>query len=228
MSPPCIHYNKGSGPFAGKPCVVVDGHLGGSCARCHYNSSGTRYSFHAVDLTAVDEGDCGESGGRAKRMASEPLGGKPSAPALCRKGKNALKKGKFPLPSPPLIDRSILTTDEEPVPASPASSRATTRTTRTTTRGRSAFSPSPNTPPNHRSCSPTMSGALPAPATLPAHSRLALPAAPTRAAAPMEPELARQLVLVRALPAAARPAHRQRLEWALLAHDIMEGEEMEE
>ncbi|OBT50310.1 hypothetical protein VE04_09204, partial [Pseudogymnoascus sp. 24MN13] len=93
MSPPCIHCNKGSGPFAGKPCVVVDGHLGGGCAGCHYNSSGTRCSFRAVDLTAVDEGDCGESGGRAKRMAHEPLGGKPSAPALRRKGKNALKKG---------------------------------------------------------------------------------------------------------------------------------------
>ncbi|OBT40133.1 hypothetical protein VE00_09949 [Pseudogymnoascus sp. WSF 3629] len=184
----CDHCGKGSGPFGGLPCVVVDDHLGGSCASCHYNSSGRRCSFQAVDLTADDGGD-GGGGGRVKRMASEPLGGKPAAPALCRKGKKPLKKAASPTPSP--------------------------ASTCTTTRGRSAFSPGPDTPPHHHSRSPTMSRALP---PSPGCSRLALPAAPTlshvarapsRAATPpMEPELARQLVLVRALPAVARPAHR--------------------
>jgi hypothetical protein len=39
----CKHCAGGHGPF--NECVVLPGRLGGSCANCHYNSSGARCSF---------------------------------------------------------------------------------------------------------------------------------------------------------------------------------------
>jgi hypothetical protein len=36
----CSSCSEGYGPFT--VCVVVPGHMSGSCANCHYNSSGTR------------------------------------------------------------------------------------------------------------------------------------------------------------------------------------------
>ncbi|KFZ18019.1 hypothetical protein V501_01406 [Pseudogymnoascus sp. VKM F-4519 (FW-2642)] len=49
---PCTRCSKGHGPFLGQACVVVDGHLGGSCAGCHYSSLGSRCSlWEAVSLT---------------------------------------------------------------------------------------------------------------------------------------------------------------------------------
>lgn len=42
---PCAHCQQGGGPFL--DCVVVPGALNGSCAGCHYNSSGSRCSLRS-------------------------------------------------------------------------------------------------------------------------------------------------------------------------------------
>jgi hypothetical protein len=39
----CAHCTRGLGPFL--LCVLVVDHLGRSCANCHYNNKGTRYSL---------------------------------------------------------------------------------------------------------------------------------------------------------------------------------------
>jgi hypothetical protein len=45
---PCINCGNGNGPFLGRACIVVDDHLIGSCAGCHYNSGGHRCSFRKM------------------------------------------------------------------------------------------------------------------------------------------------------------------------------------
>src|SRR3954454_19341867 len=47
----CNHCVKGEGPFT--VCVVVPGHLNGSCAGCHYNSSGVRCSLQSGKLALI-------------------------------------------------------------------------------------------------------------------------------------------------------------------------------
>jgi hypothetical protein len=47
---PCRHCDRGNGPFT--ECVSVYGFLNGSCANCHYNSSGRRCSLRGL-LTSI-------------------------------------------------------------------------------------------------------------------------------------------------------------------------------
>jgi hypothetical protein len=47
----CRSCKTGRGPFA--KCIVVKGHLKGSCSNCHYNSEGARCSFRSLDSVSA-------------------------------------------------------------------------------------------------------------------------------------------------------------------------------
>ncbi|OAF60744.1 hypothetical protein VC83_03313 [Pseudogymnoascus destructans] len=151
----------------------------------HCVKSGTRCDFRVVDLTTADDG---EDGGK-KPEGKKPKGKKP--------------KGKKPEGKKP----------EKKAASSAHTTRTRTCTRTTTTHGCNPFSPGPDTPPQLRTLSPTMSGALPPP------SRSRGPATPRRSRIALE--------LARALPPAARAARHHRLSWALLALEMAEDEEKE-
>lgn len=47
----CKNCHKGHGPWT--ECVVVEGHMCGSCANCWYNASGARCSFHGTSSRII-------------------------------------------------------------------------------------------------------------------------------------------------------------------------------
>ncbi|ELR06084.1 hypothetical protein GMDG_07795 [Pseudogymnoascus destructans 20631-21] len=143
-------------------------------------------------------------------VASKPLGGKPVAPGR-RKGKKP--EGKKPKGKKPKGKKPEGKKPEKKAASSAHTTRTRTCTRTTTTHGCNPFSPGPDTPPQLRTLSPTMSGALPPP------SRSRGPATPRRSRIALE--------LARALPPAARAARHHRLSWALLALEMAEDEEKE-